>query len=56
MCTSGNADILIVATNLGSMLLYDLKNAGESNPTLTSMLNFDALLEQSVKDWETLDD
>lgn len=26
MCTSGNSDVLIVATTLGSLMLYDLKN------------------------------
>jgi len=45
MCTSGSADILIVATNLGSMLLYDLKNNVEGNPNLVKQLNYMALLE-----------
>lgn len=44
MCTSGSADILIVATNLGSIVLFDLKNIINSNPTLIASLNFEALL------------
>lgn len=56
MCTSGSADILIVATHLGSMLLYDLKNTVESNPNLIKTLNYMNLLQQSVKDWDTLDE
>jgi hypothetical protein len=55
MCTSGSADILIVATDLGSMLLFDLKNIIDSNPTLTKELNYLALLEVSVKDWKELE-
>jgi hypothetical protein len=52
MCTSGSADILIVATSLGSMLLFDLKNTIDSNRTRNLSLNYLALLEASVKDWE----
>jgi hypothetical protein len=33
MCTSGNSDILVLGTILGSIYLYDLKNI-ESNPNI----------------------
>ena len=56
MCTSGSADVLIVATNLGSLLLYDLNGNVESNPNIVDSLNYVALCEKGVKDWETLDD
>jgi hypothetical protein len=52
MCTSGSADSLIVATSLGSLILYDLKNIIDSNPTLNKMLNYKGLLEASIKDWD----
>ena len=56
MCTSGSSDILIVGTTLGSIILYDLKNIIDSNPTLNSFMNYKGLLEVSVKDWNELDD
>jgi len=55
MCTSGSADLLIVATSLGSMVLYNLNNIRESNPSAERSLNYTALLEHSVKDWLNLD-
>jgi hypothetical protein len=54
MCTSGCADVLIVATNLGSLILFDLNTNQEINPTLFTNLNYIAVLENSVKDWQNL--
>jgi len=51
MCTSGSADILVVATVLGSLILYDLKNM-DSNPT--NDLNYNGLLETQVQGWAEL--
>ena len=42
MCTSGNSDILIIATVIGSLYLYDLKNVG-SNKNSTFKYNYNAL-------------
>lgn len=48
MCTSGSADILVVATALGSLILYDLKNM-DSNPT--DQLNYMGFLQSQIADW-----
>jgi len=44
MCTSGNSDILVVGTVLGSLYLYDLKNI-DQNPNNGNKYNYKALLE-----------
>jgi len=54
MCTSGSTDILIVATNLGSLLLFDLKNI-DSNTTACDSLNYWGLLEVQVKGFSEMD-
>jgi len=55
MCTNGTTDILIIATSLGSLMLYDFKNYVNQNPLRNSQLNYLALLEASVKDWANID-
>jgi len=52
MCTSGTTDILVVGTNLGSLILYDLKNI-ESNPFLGDQLNYMGLLS-TIKDYNEM--
>ena len=53
MCTSGNADLLILSTIIGSLHLYDLKNIENSiNP---SKYNHLALLRKKVPNWDELD-
>lgn len=47
MCTSGNSDILVLGTVLGSLYLYDLKNI-DSNPNIANRYNYIALLEKMV--------
>lgn len=54
MCTSGNANVLIVASVVGSLTLFDLsKTVG--NTTINNSLNYSALLEVSVKDFASMD-
>ena len=55
MCTSGNSDILVVGTVLGSLYLYDLKNI-DSNPNIGNKYNYRALLEKMVKNYSELDE
>ena len=55
MCTSGSVDTLIVATALGSLMLYDFKNIIDGNPAKNDALTYDALLLSQVKDWSTMD-
>ena len=55
MCTSGSKDVLIVGTKLGSLYLYDLKNI-ESNPKMSSLYNYQALVEQKVQGYAELDE
>ena len=43
MCTTGRADVLICATNLGSFCLYDLLNTDDSG-LQTLNLDFQAVL------------
>ena len=51
MCTTGRADVLICATNLGSFFLYDLLNYDDSG--LQSMdLKFQAILYFKKPDFE----
>lgn len=55
MCTSGNADILVVATSLGSLQVFDLKNIIDGNPQKNQALDYESLLSAQVKDWASLD-
>ena len=50
MCTSGNSDILVMGTILGSLYLYDMKNI-ESNPNLAMRYNYSALLLKMVPNY-----
>ena len=53
MCTSGNSDILILSTVIGSLILYDLRNIENSiNP---GKYNHEALLRKKVPNWDQLD-
>jgi len=53
MCTSGNSDILILSTIIGSLHLYDLKNIENSiNPNKYNHL---ALLQKKVPNFNELD-
>lgn len=54
MCTSGNANVLIVGTVVGSLTLFDLSKH-HGNTSINSTLNYTALLEVSVKDFTTMD-
>ena len=55
MCTPGNSDILILATVIGSLYLYDLKNI-ENNTNSTIKYNYMALLKNLVPNFNELDD
>jgi len=55
MCTSGNSDILVLGTVLGSLYLYDMKNI-DSNPNVAQRFNYTALLEQMVSGYADLDE
>lgn len=50
MCTTGRADVLICATNLGSFFLYDLLNTDDSDITIN--LNFISVLQFKKPDYE----
>ena len=52
MCTSGSPDVLLVATRLGSLVLYDLKSDIESDIQASSQLNFENLLRNTLKNWD----
>ena len=53
MCTSGNSDILIMSTIIGSLHLYDLRNIENSiNP---NKYNHMALLQKKVPNFNELD-
>ena len=56
MCTSGSPDVLLVATRLGSLVLYDLKSDIESDIQASSQLNFENLLKNTLKNWEEFSD
>ena len=43
MCTTGGTDLLLIATEIGSLYLYDLKNA-PLNLAQTDQLNYDGFL------------
>lgn len=53
MCTSGSTDVLIIATNLGSLVLFDLKHI-DSKPNST--LNYENLLSTQVQGWNEFDE
>ena len=55
MCTPGNSDILILATVIGSLYLYDLKNI-ENNTNSSIKYNYMALLKNLVPNFTELDD
>jgi hypothetical protein len=54
MCTSGNPNVLIVATVVGTLTLFDLSKP-HCNTSINSKLNHYALLEVSVKDFANMD-
>ena len=56
MCTSGSPDVLLMATRLGSLVLYDLKSDIESDIQASSQLNFENLLRNTLKNWDEFSD
>ena len=52
MCTSGSPDVLLIATRLGSLVLYDLKSDIESDINASSQLNYDNLMRNTLENWE----
>jgi len=48
MCTSGEDEILIAGTNLGSLILFDLKDY-DSMSYICKFLNWTALLQYSLQ-------
>lgn len=55
MCTTGGTDLLLVATELGSLYLYDIKNA-PLHQAQTDKLNYSGFLHTQVKDFTTFDE